>query len=437
LKIIHVLNHFLPYQTAGTEVYVWALCRELKSKGYDASVVIPNYNSGTSEEYTFDNLKVFRYAEPSVADRAIITGQRLTEGLKFFAEHIAIQQPDIIHFHEIAGSNGIGVAHFEAAKASGAKVFFTVHLASITCKTGTLMYAEEKLCDGYTDPSRCAYCALVSKTKSPLKAKLFSALGGVLYRLGYNTIGWQNAAGTALSYSFQVKKLKSDLKRIVAACHKIIPITNWYRNILVLNGVAENKLELVSQGLPVEPSLDLKPASTSVLPLKLIFIGRIDPLKGIPLLLEVAKGFAGSELQLDIYGAPSSAAFQEECLKQTKGFSHIHWKGKIDQQKVIQTMAAYDALILPSAFSEMSPLVIEEAKFAGLPVIGSDVYGIAEQVRDKVNGWLFAFKNRESLKTLIDQLIRQPSLIDEARKNISKTKNFTEIADAYINIYCS
>ena len=102
MKIFHVLNHFMPTQTAGTEVYCWALCKQLQNRGVRAEVVIPNYGKNESSEYEYDGIRVFMYAEPTIVNRALNVGLREPEGLKNFIQHLINEKPDIIHFHEIA-----------------------------------------------------------------------------------------------------------------------------------------------------------------------------------------------------------------------------------------------------------------------------------------------------------------------------------------------
>jgi glycosyltransferase involved in cell wall biosynthesis len=55
---------------------------------------------------------------------------------------------------------------------------------------------------------------------------------------------------------------------------------------------------------------------------------------------------------------------------------------------VVATLARYDVLAAPSQQFETGPLVVLEAFAAGLPVVGTRLGGIAEQVRDGVNGLL-------------------------------------------------
>lgn len=435
MKIILCLNHFLPFHVAGTEIYVWALSKQLQSMGCDIVVLIPNYNSEMSACTEYEGIKVFGYAEPSIIDRELITGQRVADGLTHFITYINAEKPDIVHFHEIAGSNGITVAHLEAAKATRAKVIFTIHLANATCRAGTLMLETKKLCDGLILEGRCSYCTLIHRTKSKFKASVLTRTGLVLSSFGMDSVKWQNPIGTALSYPSQIKRLKRDLGRIVAACDKIIPLTEWYHNILRINGVPLEKMHIISQALPSAPKPFTKYYQKKNLPVKLVFVGRIDPLKGIQLLVDVIKKFTSRQLQVDVYGNVIDNTFYDKCKEATASFPNMQWKGKLKKEKVIETIQEYDALILPSMFSEMSPLVIQEAFAAGIPVIGSNVYGIAEQVKDGVNGLLFQFGNVSSLAQTLQKLISNPELLNELSSNIKPVCFFKEVADATMKVY--
>jgi glycosyltransferase involved in cell wall biosynthesis len=433
MKIIQVLNHFLPYQTAGTEIYVWSLCKQLQQFDHGVSVVIPNYESSVSENYIYDGIEVFKYAEPSKPDRALITGQRTSEGLLFFRQYLKEQKPDIVHFHGVAGSNGISVAHLETAKELGVKVIYTIHLASVTCNTGTLMYQQKTICDGMIRISKCTYCSLQKRTGNSFNAAMASGISLPLYEMGINTLKWNNTAGTILSYPFQVKNLQHKLRRIAAACDMIMPITNWYKEVLLKNGVEENKLKVVLQGLPINISqVENIPIQ---LPLRLVFVGRIDQLKGIDLLIDAVGKFNNNEIVLDIYGTTDDRTFLEACKKRAQPFGNIEWKGLLPPAEVTRTLAQYHALILPSVVAEMSPLVIQEAFAAKIPVIGSDIYGIAEQVKDGVNGFLFTINSVSSLHEVLQRLVDSPHILSQLSDNIIAPRSFANVAKETINIY--
>jgi len=435
MKIVQVLNHFLPQHTAGTEVYVWSLCKHLQEMGCSTSVLIPNYGSTVSEKYTYDGIDTFMYAEPSIADRALITGQKISEGIFFFRQYLEDQQPDIVHFHEISGSNGISVAHLEVAKALGFKVIFTMHLAGATCNTGTLMYQQRMLCDGKIRIAKCSYCSLQRRTNNRFYASLIAGASLSLYEAGINTLKFNNPAGTILSYPFQIKSLRDKLKRIAAASDRIIPIADWYKDILLKNGVNENKLTLIKQALPVNSYKQENYAGTVSLPIKLVFIGRIDNLKGISILIDVVKEFNVTQVLVDIYGSATDQDFLAACKIKTADHPNIRWMGKIAPAEVLITLRQYHALVLPSMFSEMSPLVIQEAFAAGIPVIGSNVYGIAEQVKDGYNGLLFEMGSLRALKKILQQLISSPGILSKLAANVKPPRPFTEVAEETLNVY--
>lgn len=435
MRVIHVVNHFLPYHIAGTEVYVWALCKKLTAQNLDTSILIPNYGSGEDACYEYDGLRVYRYAEPSVVDRALITGQRLPDGLTNFKKYLQDENPAIVHFHEIAGSNGIGVAHIEAAKATGAKVVFTMHLATNTCSTSTLMYKGKELCDGLINEIKCSRCVLIKKTNSVFKTNALLALSTILLKTGINTINWQNSLGTALSVPFQIRQLKNKLVRIEKACDKIVPITNWYHQMLQKNGIPANKMKVILQALPLDIESAPYNQNKKQTPLRLIFVGRIDEFKGVHLLIKAAGFFTAEQIQLDIFGNAPNPDFLKKCKIETATYRHINWMGKLEQQQVVSTISKYDALILPSTFSEMSPLVIQEAFAAGVPVIGSNVYGIAELVKNDKTGWLFQFNDIDSLQKLLTRLVENPAVIQKCKAQLPVPTSFAELATQYMELY--
>ena len=116
-KIVYVLNYFLPEQVAGTEVYVWALSKQLIKRGWEVIVLIPNFGINDCDEYVFDDIRVIKYPEPSGEKRDIILGIEKPMGLKFFESILKEEHPDILHFHEYSAGSGIGIEHFKIGRA--------------------------------------------------------------------------------------------------------------------------------------------------------------------------------------------------------------------------------------------------------------------------------------------------------------------------------
>jgi glycosyltransferase involved in cell wall biosynthesis len=434
VKVIQVLNHFLPQQTAGTEVYTWALSKQLQQKNIEVEVVIPHYGKNVSARYVYDELPVFQYAESSVVDRALIMGFREPDGLKSFLAHLQEQKPDLVHFHELAGSNGITLKHVLAAKSTGAKVIMTFHLAGYTCKTGTLLYKDEVLCDGMIRLQKCSSCYLQGKGNRALNALLLP-LSSVFNQLGIDSTKWNSKAGTALGTVHLIERLKKNFETLVEHCDKVVVLTDWYKKILLLNGVPEEKICYVPQGLPFEVNLLAVVAKTERTPVRLLFLGRINPFKGLHLLLEAMEQLDNKKIELDIYGNSDDEAYEALWRNKTKNRLNIHWKGKLQQTDVVRTMQQYDALCLCSTFSEMSPLVIQEAFAAGIPVIASNVYGNAEQIRHEENGLLFQFKDISSLKEQLSLCIDEPALLQQLKNKVRSPRSFQQVGEEYNKIY--
>lgn len=434
MKIVHVLNHFLPHQTAGTEVYTWALVKALYTIGIKGCVVIPNYGKKDNATYLYDGIEVYQYAETSVVDRSLIMGKRHPDGLPYFEQLLQQLQPDIVHFHELAGSNGITVTHVTVAKALRIKVVMTFHLAGYTCKTGNLMYMGDTLCGGTIQINNCSACYLHSRGLGA-KAKWLFPVSGALYQLGIDSTKWNHQLGTALGTQQLIAQLQQQFTKLVNACDAVVSLTSWYRQILLNNGAPKHKLWHIPQGLP-SVSKDTPPTIVPVtLPIKCLFVGRISAFKGLHLLLQAIMALPKEAIRIDIYGASNDDGYAQHWQQATAAFPNITWKGTLPQQDVVPTMQQYHLLCLCSTFSEMSPLVIQEAFAAGIPVLASNVYGNAEQIQHGVNGWLFPFNNVAALTQQLTQLINEPALIDKARLQIVPPIGFDRLAENYKQVY--
>jgi glycosyltransferase involved in cell wall biosynthesis len=436
MKVLQILNHFLPHQTAGTEVYTWALSKQLQKQGVVVQVLVPHYGNTTDADYVYDGLAVHLFAEPSILDRSLIMGFRVADGLKNFVAYLNKEQPDLIHFHELAGSNGITLQHVQAAKASGARVIMTFHLAGYSCKTGTLLFRGESLCKGEIDLRKCSTCYLHSKGYSNAASYLMGA-SAILHKLSTDTSKWGNKVGTALGTVPILGKLNTDLMTLVSTCDRVVAITEWYKRVLQTNGIDPKKICFIPQALPLanaSVSIGNKPVHS---PLRLLFLGRINKFKGLHLLVEALREIDISLVSLSIYGNSDDKAFEHEQRIKTENQSNVFWGGKLEQREVIPTMLNHDILCLCSTFSEMSPLVIQEAFAARIPVIASNVYGNAEQITHGENGLLFNFNDVEDLQRQILKCINHPDLLNEMAKKITPPRSFKDLASDYLELYKS
>ena len=415
-------------------MYCLSLAKALQLQGQQVIVVVPNYGAHSNAQYETEGVPVIKYAEPSVVDRALIMGKKLPAGLGFFEGVIAGIQPDIIHFHGLGGSNGITHHHVLLAKKMTCKVLFTFHIAGLSCFTGNLVYKEETPCNGYAAPLKCTRCVYSSKQLGVMQKQLLNLSAAATYKMGYDTSAWQSSLGTAIGFPFIIKERKRRLLELATACDRLIVLTEWYKKVLLLNSIDPAKMVTLTQALPLQ-SKKVLAATNGNSTLRIAFIGRVVVAKGLHLLIDALLRMHTDAIQLDIYGQVNEEEYAADCLRKTSGNSRVCWKGMIAPEQVVATLQQYSLLCIPSAICEMSPLVIQEAFAAGIPVIASDVYGNAEQIKDGVNGWLFPFKDSVALQLILQRLLNDPAEVEKMKPNIPPVNSFSDLAAAHTKLY--
>ncbi|HPH93225.1 MAG TPA: glycosyltransferase [Ferruginibacter sp.] len=446
MKIIHCLIHYFPFHTAGTEVYTQVLATLQKKDGLEVSVVTPFIDSlspgNIKEHYLYEGIDVYQFKEPgNPSDPDLYTGKKTPEGIGNFITLLKKLQPDVVHFHEINISNSFCMGHVKAAKDFGAKVFYTMHLSALTCYTNVLV-RNKKLCGGRLTTVTCTACSYNTLFKIPYAAaKPLSIMANTAAVLGISNLLKKGRLKTFLSVPLILKRKKNDIAGAVKYIDKLVCLTDWYRKMLLHNNVPAEKIAVIKQALPHSPgeiSTFRKTGTDGSGPVQLIFIGRLQPQKGVLMLINAVSTFSPDQLTLDIYGKEErNSAYFDQCIIAVNNASHINWNGALNREDVLNVLGRFDMLCLPSAFSEMSPLVIQEAFAAGVPVLASRVYGNAEQVEHAVNGLLFDFNSPQSLTEQLQTIIGNRHLLYQLRQNIAAPGSFSRVHKQYLELYNS
>lgn len=147
--------------------------------------------------------------------------------------------------------------------------------------------------------------------------------------------------------------------------------------------------------------------------LRLGCVSRLSPEKGVHILIEAVKDTAN--VQLEIVGAGRQ---ERELRHLAAGTDRIHLHKHLED--LGQFYASIDALVLPSRDHDPFGLVAAEAMAVGLPVIVTDVCGIAGYLRDGETALIVKAGDRSSLERAIDRL-KDPAI---RRKLSEKGKEF-------------
>ena len=151
---------------------------------------------------------------------------------------------------------------------------------------------------------------------------------------------------------------------------------------------------------------------------RLIFVGRLDPVKGAPLLIEAFARVLPDhpDARLTIVGDGSSRAGAEARARELGIAASITFAGFRAQSEVARMLEEADLLVLPS-FAEGVPVVLMEAMASHIPVIASRVAGVQELVEDGVTGFTVPPGDVPTLAGRIGRILSDP----EAARRMGKT----------------
>jgi glycosyltransferase involved in cell wall biosynthesis len=153
-------------------------------------------------------------------------------------------------------------------------------------------------------------------------------------------------------------------------------------------------------------------------PLRVSFVGRLVPVKALPLLLQAMARLRGEgrPVLLDVVGdGPMAAPWRAEAAALALGDA-VRWHGALGADAVAAVMRGSHVFCLPSV-RESGGAVLLEAMACGRPVIGMDFGGPAEIVDADV-GWIVPVSDPETavagLADALRQAFDQP--VDAARR---------------------
>ncbi|WP_431272710.1 glycosyltransferase [Dankookia sp. P2] len=98
-------------------------------------------------------------------------------------------------------------------------------------------------------------------------------------------------------------------------------------------------------------------------------------------------------------------------------------------------MRSVHAVLVPSIWWENSPLVIQEALLNRRPVICSDIGGMAEKVRNGLDGFHFQAGSAFSLAALLGGLASEPQRLLALQQSMAVPPTIAETGAAVRDLY--
>lgn len=224
-------------------------------------------------------------------------------------------------------------------------------------------------------------------------------------------------------------------KLSLLAVDKIICLSFTTKDIIIKRtGVEQKKVEVFSGGLNTQK---FRPLSKKSLPNcaynRLIFIGRLEPIKGLRFAFNALEMLfeSGYKIEFDLFGSGSDEAYLKEKFGNLPG---VNFHGEIGHDEVPIKLSLGGILLLPSMFEGFGHVVLE-AMGCGVPVIASDVGDMSNFLDNGKNGVLIRYGDSEQLKSAVIKLVEDRVFRDRCIYNaltyVRKNHSVEVLKDKY------
>jgi len=231
-------------------------------------------------------------------------------------------------------------------------------------------------------------------------------------------------------------------KRIINHYKKIIAITKWEIPELLELGAEKERIVYIPNGVPQEFfEVPFKRTKKKNAIKKLLFFGRLAPIKDIETLLKALKIIEKENFHLDIIGPG-----EEKYIKMLK---NLALKLKINKKvsfypavydliRKIQIFDDHDIFLLTSKREGMPQALIEAMARKNM-VISSRTDGGKEIIQDRYNGYLFDIGNERQLAARIKEALNNKKIEAIKRNALMSVKKFSwkMLIDKIEKIYTS
>ncbi len=389
MRILKVIHGFPPDYMAGSEVYSYHLVKELIKQEIETFVFtrVENEFDDNYKIYNekFENINIRRVNKPK--KDYLYEDKFYDENIdKIFEEYLLEIMPNIVHIGHLShlSTNIIAII-----KKYNIPIVYTIHDFWLYCIKGQMINQNGEIC---SNPSveNCLACSnyVVNKNK--------------------------------IQNSF------SHMQKMINEINIFISPSKTLKHFFIEQGIEAEKIRYLKYGFNTNKITYNKKEFTKNSKINFGFMGRVIPTKGIKVLVDVFKEFPNEVLS--IYG---NIGVQKRFLE-TK---NIKFKGAYNNNTINDVLNDIDVLIVPSTWYENAPLVIQEAFLAGIPVITSNIGGMAELVENNVNGFTFKVGNSEELKNIILNISNNPTSLNKLQNFRDNVVDIEDDVKAIIKIY--
>ena len=213
-------------------------------------------------------------------------------------------------------------------------------------------------------------------------------------------------------------------------------------NYICLTEFNKNKLLQLKQIKPeqvfVKPNFTYVPNVQNETGEFYLFIGRIEEIKGVPLILEAFEKMPDKRLVV----AGTGTKLEEYKMKE-KEFKNIEFKGFVAKEKLQFLLEKTKAVVVASQWYETFGMIVAESFASHVPVIVGDIGNVGSLVDDGINGVKFQYDSPSALIQAIerfeqmDRKVLGENAFQKYKKCYGPNENCKIMNNIYINVASS
>ncbi len=403
MKVVYLVHQFYPEFQAGTEKFVFNMAY-MSQKSRNKVKVITYSLGGVSsflhrsggvlyKEFHYQGIPVlaWRY-EKEPADLHFVVNPHAD--LNFALEILKQEKPDVVH----AGHLMRVYPFILAARQLNIPYVLTITDFHLLCPKVILAPTHNSLCSGPEGGENCA------KLCSEIPTSFIKE------RLKTTTEIVHNASAVVAPSQFVAKIFEREIDGLRVQINH--------------HGIRQSYIRVNNRVYQAGDNI------------RFGYIGNLAVHKGVHVLVNAFTGLNPSSSSLTIFGSG-----QEEYLKKLEkiaGESDIRFNGAFQSQELGSVLNQIDVLIAPSICYETYSFVVHEALASEVPVITSNLGGMAEQIEDGVNGFTFEAGNVKDLRAKMQAILDNLQILNEIKQEIrlvTFVPNIEQEAYRYNQIY--
>jgi len=403
MRILFVAHNHPALQPGGSEAFALNLFRTLRDRHGAQGLFLAGVTDALRERRPGTIVQ----AAGAATDELLVSldafdrfhlSQQDVYGLAALAPVVARVAPEIVHLHHplLFGVEGVDMLRRAAPRA---RMVATLHDYFAICpREGQLLTAEGRRCAGPTRDG-CRRC--------------FPDRSGV---------------------DFAMRELS--VRDAFRAFDMLIAPSRFLRDRFVAAGWDPSRFVVLPNGVPdVAPAPHREGARRD----RFAVFGNVNRFKGTLTALRASARLArdGIAHRLALHGglAWQTDAFRAEFAAALDAAPDARHHGPYLPAEHAARIAAADWVVVPSIWYENAPLVILEAFRHRRPVICGDAGGMAELVRDGVDGLHFPIADAEGLADAMRRAATEPGLWDRLVAGITAPPDMDGVAAAHLALY--